>query len=88
MIYRVADLLLLSNEQLARRIIGLFLRTNELSNAIQLSKEHVEKVRNDNQKMIRNEKQATQTLLKEQKNHYENIVARHQGFIEQVVANK
>lgn len=76
--------MLLSNEQLARKVIGLSLRTNELTNAIQLTKEHMDKIRCDNQKAIRMEKQMAQTRLKEQKNHYETIVTRHQEFIEQV----
>lgn len=76
--------MLLSNEQLARKVIGLSLRTNELTNAMQLSKEHMDKIRSDNQKTIRLEKQMAQTRLKEQKNHYETIVTRHQEFIEQV----
>lgn len=76
--------MLLSSEQLARKIIGLSLRTNELTNAMQLSKEHLDKIRCDNQKAIRMEKQMAQTRLKEQKNHYETIVTRHQEFIEQV----
>lgn len=80
------DLLSISKEQLARRIITLSLRTNELSNAIKLSKEHVENVRNDKQKAIRLEKQSAQVRLKEQKAHCEGIVTRHQGFIEQVIA--
>lgn len=81
----MADLLMLPNQQLGRRIISLSLRANELSNAIQLSKEHMEKVRGDKARSIRLEKQAGQTRLKEQKTHYESIVARHQGFIEQVL---
>lgn len=76
--------MLLSSEQLARKIIGLSLRTNELANAMQLSKEHMDKIRCDNQKAIRMEKQMAQARLKEQKNHYETIVTRHQEFIEQV----
>lgn len=76
--------MLLSSEQLARKVIGLSLRTNELTNTMQLSKEHMDKIRNDNQKTIRMEKQMAQTRLKEQKNHYETIVTRHQEFIEQV----
>lgn len=81
----MADLLILPNQQLARRIISLSLRTNELSNAIQLSKEHMDKVRGDKARAIRLEKQTAQTRLKEQKSHYEGIVTRHQGFIEQVL---
>lgn len=73
------------NHQLARRIVTLSLRCNELSNAILLSKEHVSHVRAEKQKAIRLEKQNTQNRLKEQKKHYEEIVQRHQGFIEQVV---
>lgn len=76
--------MLVSNEQLARKLIGLSLRTNELVNAIQLSKEYMDKIRSDNQKSIRMEKQMAQARLKEQKNHYETIVTRHQEFIEQV----
>lgn len=71
-------------EQLAKRIISLSLRSNELSTAVQLSKEHLEKVQCNKEKILRLEKQMTQTRLKEQKNNYENIVTRHQGFIEQV----
>lgn len=81
----MTDLLTLPNQQLARRIIGLSLRANELSNATQLSKEHMDKVRGDKAKAIRLEKQTAQTRLKEQKTHYESTVARHQGFIEQVL---
>lgn len=80
----MADLLLLSREQLARRIIAFSLRTNELSNGIKLSKDHVERIKNESQKSIRLEKLAAQTRLKEQRTHYEDIVTRHQGFIEQV----
>lgn len=81
----MADLLLLPNEQLSRRVIAMTLRTNELSNAIKLSKEHVERIKMDNQKAIRLEKLAGQVRLKEQKTHSEDIVTRHQGFIEQVL---
>lgn len=76
--------MLVSNEQLARKVIGLSLRTTELTNAIHLSKEYMDKIRSDNQKSIRMEKQMAQARLKEQKNHYETIVTRHQEFIEQV----
>ncbi|XP_031626285.1 centrosomal protein of 131 kDa isoform X2 [Contarinia nasturtii] len=85
---KLSDLMLLTNEQLARKIIGLSLRTNELTNAIHLSKEHMDKIRSDNQKAIRMEKQMAQTRLKEQKNHYETIVTRHQEFIEQLLKDK
>lgn len=86
--YRIADLLVLPNHQLARRIVKLSLRANELSNAIQLSKEHVANVRNDKMKCIRLEKLNCQNRLKEQKKHYEEIVARHQNFIEQLIKDK
>lgn len=80
----MSDLILLSNDQLARKVVNLSLRANELTNAIQLSKEHVEKIRMDNQKLIRTEKQMAQNRMREQKSHYEAVVARHQEFIEQV----
>lgn len=80
----MSDLILLSNDQLARKVVNLSLRANELTNAIQLSKEHVEKIRMDNQKLIRNEKQMAQNRMREQKSHYEAVVVRHQEFIEQV----
>lgn len=41
-------------------------------------------VRADKQKAIRIEKQNSQARMAEQKNHFESIVSRHQGFIEQV----
>lgn len=80
----MSDLVILPNHQLARRIVALTLRANELSNAIQLSKEHVAHVRTEKQKAIRIEKQNSQSRIAEQKNHFESIVSRHQGFIEQV----
>ncbi len=80
----MSDLVILPNHQLARRIVALTLRANELSNAIQLSKEHMAHVRADKQKAIRIEKQNSQARIAEQKNHFESIVTRHQGFIEQV----
>lgn len=70
--------------QLARRIVALSMRANELSNAVQLSKEHMAAVRADKLKCVRAEKQGGQTRLAEQKKHFEGIVVRHQGFIEQV----
>lgn len=79
---------MLPNHQLARRIVKLSLRANELSNAIQLSKEHVGNVRNDKAKSLRLEKINGQNRLKEQKKHYEDIVARHQQFIEQLIKDK
>lgn len=79
---------MLPNHQLARRIVKLSLRANELSNAIQLSKEHVGNVRNDKAKSLRLEKLNGQNRLKEQKKHYEDIVARHQTFIEQLIKDK
>ncbi|XP_055313157.1 centrosomal protein of 131 kDa isoform X2 [Sitodiplosis mosellana] len=85
---KLSELMLLSSEQLARKVIGLSLRTNELTNAIQLSKDHMDKIRSDNQKTIRLEKQMGQARLKEQKNHYETIVTRHQEFIEQLLKDK
>lgn len=80
----MADLLTMPNQQLARRIISLSLRSNELSNAIQLFKEHLDKIRGEKARAIRLEQHSAQTRLKEQKSHYEGIVTRHQGFIEQV----
>jgi 5-azacytidine-induced protein 1 len=85
---RISDLMMLPNHLLAKRIVSLSLRTNELSNAIQLSKEHVANVRTDRQKALRLEKSHTQTRLKEQKKQYEDIVARHQSFIEQLIKDK
>lgn len=76
------------NHQLARRIVTLSLRANELSNAILLSKEHVAHVRAEKLKALRNEKLIQQNKLKEQKKHYETIVQRHQGFIEQLLKDK
>lgn len=84
---RISDLVMLPNQQLARRIIALSLRANELSNAVQLSKEHMAKVRQDKIKAIRVEKQNCQFRIAEQKNHLESVVVRHQGFIEQVCFN-
>lgn len=80
--------MILPNHQLARRIVKLSLRANELSNAIQLSKEHVSNVRSDKLKSIRLEKLSGQNRLKDQKKHYEDIVARHQAFIEQLIKDK
>lgn len=80
----MADLLMLPNQQLARRVIGLSLRANELSSAIQLSREHMASVRTEKMKSVRAEKQTAATRLADQKRHFEGVVERHQGFIEQV----
>lgn len=88
LISRVSELLMLTNHQLCRKIVNLSLRVNELNNAIQLSKEHVSNVRAEKMKTIRLEKQNTQKRLNEQKKHYEDIVQRHQTFIEQLLKDK
>lgn len=79
---------MLPNHQLARRVIALSLRANELANAVHLAKEHVMKVRTEKQKSIRSEKSNANNRMKEQKKHYEAIVKRHQGFIEQLLKDK
>lgn len=84
----MSDLMMYSSDQLARKVISLSLRANELTNAVHMSKEHMDKLKMANQKLLRAEKQVTQTRLKEQKNHYETVVARHQEFIEQVHKNR
>ncbi|XP_055706440.1 centrosomal protein of 131 kDa [Phlebotomus papatasi] len=85
---KISDLLILPNHQLARRVVALSLRANELANALQLSKEHVASVRAEKAKAVRLEKQASATKLTEQKRHFEGIVARHQTFIEQLLRDK
>ncbi|KAM7343644.1 centrosomal protein dilatory [Cochliomyia hominivorax] len=85
---KLSDLLMLPNHQLARRVIALSLRANELANAVHLAKEHVMKVRTEKQKSIRSEKTNANNRMKEQKKHYEAIVKRHQGFIEQLLKDK
>ncbi|XP_052902560.1 centrosomal protein of 131 kDa [Anopheles moucheti] len=85
---KMNDLLELPPHQLARRVIKLSLRANELSNAMQLSKNHIATVRADKAKAIRTEKCALQGKLKEQKKHYEDIIGRHQEFIDQLIKDK
>ncbi|XP_055372788.1 centrosomal protein of 131 kDa [Condylostylus longicornis] len=85
---KLADLLMLPNHQLARRIISLSLRANELANGIQLAKQHVEHIRQEKQKSLRVEKQNTSKRIEEQKKHFESIISRHQTFIEQLLKDK
>ncbi|XP_052860961.1 centrosomal protein of 131 kDa [Anopheles cruzii] len=85
---KMTDLLELPPHQLARRVIKLSLRANELSNAMQLSKDHIANVKADKVKAIRTEKCALQGKLKEQKKHYEDIIGRHQEFIDQLIKDK
>lgn len=84
----MADLLLLPNQQLARRVIALSLRANELAEAMHLSREHVASVRTDKTKSVRAEKQTAAMRLADQKRHFESVVQRHQGFIEQVTLRR
>lgn len=79
---------MLPNHQLARRVIALSLRANELANAIHMSKEHVIQLRSEKQKSIRAEKSNSATKMRDQKKHYEEVVTRHQGFIEQLLKDK
>ncbi|XP_065083120.1 centrosomal protein of 131 kDa [Ochlerotatus camptorhynchus] len=85
---KMNDLLEIPVHQLARRIIKLSLRANELSNAMQLSKEHLSNVKSDKMKAVRAEKTAFQNKMKEQKKHYEDIIGRHQEFIDQLIKDK
>lgn len=79
---------MLPNHQLARRVIALSLRANELANAIHMSKEHVQQLRVERQKLLRAEKTSNANKLRDQKKHYEEVVTRHQGFIEQLLKDK
>uniref|UniRef100_A0AAG5DIM3 5-azacytidine-induced protein 1 n=1 Tax=Anopheles atroparvus TaxID=41427 RepID=A0AAG5DIM3_ANOAO len=85
---KMSDLLELPQHQLARRVIKLSLRANELSNAMQLSKDHIATLKADKVKAIRTEKSALLGKLKEQKKHYEDIIGRHQEFIDQLIKDK
>ncbi|XP_032293048.1 centrosomal protein of 131 kDa isoform X1 [Drosophila virilis] len=85
---KLSELLMLPNHQLARRVIALSLRANELANAIHLSKEHVLQLRTEKQKSLRAEKSNSVAKIREQKKHYEEVVTRHQGFIEQLLKDK
>lgn len=87
-IHRMEDLLMLPNRHLARRVIAMYLRTNELSNAVQLAKESMKSVREDKIKSVRAEKASAQKSLADQKRHFENIVVRHQTFVEQLLKDK
>lgn len=82
--HRIGDLITLPNQQLARRVIALSLRANELASAIQLSREHMASVRTEKVRTVRAEKQTAATRLADQKRHFESVVQRHQAFIEQV----
>lgn len=79
---------MLPNRHLARRLIAMYLRTNELSNAVQLAKENMKLVREEKLKSVRTEKLNTQKALADQKRHFENIVTRHQTFLEQLLKDK
>ncbi|XP_058829093.1 centrosomal protein of 131 kDa [Topomyia yanbarensis] len=85
---KMSDLLEIPIHQLARRVIKLSLRANELSNAIHLSKDHVSNLKTDKMKALRAEKTAFLNKLKEQKKHYEDIIGRHQEFIDQLIKDK
>lgn len=80
----MADLLMLPNQQLARRVIALSLRANELAQAMHLSREQMASVRSEKAKSVRTEKQTAAVRLTDQKRHFETVIQRHQGFIEQV----
>lgn len=79
---------MLPNRHLARRVIAMYLRTNELSNAVQLAKENMKSVREEKVKAVRAEKLNAQKALADQKRHFENIVSRHQIFVEQLLKDK
>lgn len=79
---------MLPNRHLARRVIAMYLRTNELSNAVQLAKENVKSVREEKIKSVRAEKLQSQKAMADQKKHFENIVLRHQTFVEQLLKDK
>ncbi|XP_068146347.1 centrosomal protein of 131 kDa isoform X2 [Drosophila tropicalis] len=85
---KLSELLMMPNHQLARRVIALSLRANELANAIHLSKEHVLQLRTEKQKSLRVEKSTNASKMRDQKKHYEEVVQRHQGFIEQLLKDK
>lgn len=82
------DLLELPMHQLARRVIKLSLRANELNNAMHLSKDHLSNLKADKMKALRAEKAAFANKMKEQKKHYEDIIGRHQEFIDQLIKDK
>ncbi|XP_058465076.1 centrosomal protein of 131 kDa [Malaya genurostris] len=85
---KMNDLLEVPIHQLARRVIKLSLRANELSNAMHLSKDHVSNLKADKMKALRLEKVAFLNKMKEQKKHYEDIIGRHQEFIDQLIKDK
>lgn len=77
-----------SNLELSNQIIDLNLRLKEKSSAIKLLQDELSSLREQILKMSKQTEDTLKEKLKVQKDEYENVVKRHQKFIDQLIADK
>ncbi|XP_021928718.1 centrosomal protein of 131 kDa-like isoform X5 [Zootermopsis nevadensis] len=85
---RVEELLNLSKVDLAHEVLALHLQLEEKSNSFNLLQETLHEQRKLTLRNTRNINRDVKKKLHEQKEEYEAVVARHQKFIDQLIADK
>ncbi|KAJ4445587.1 hypothetical protein ANN_12268, partial [Periplaneta americana] len=85
---RLEELLNLSTVDLAHEVLTLRLQLEEKSNSIRLLQETLNQHRELSMRNAKNADRGMKMRLREQKEEYESTVARHQKFIDQLIADK
>nr|XP_022903446.1 centrosomal protein of 131 kDa [Onthophagus taurus]XP_022903447.1 centrosomal protein of 131 kDa [Onthophagus taurus] len=82
------DLIQLTIEELSEQIIDLHLRVKDKSSSIKLLQDELSSLRDQVLKITKQTETIVREKLKSQKEEHENIVKRHQKFIDQLIADK
>ncbi|CAH0564913.1 unnamed protein product [Brassicogethes aeneus] len=82
------DLQVLTNEELSKQIIDLSLRVKEKTSAVTVLQSEMSSLRNQIIKITKDTDLTIKQKLKSQKEEYEDIIKRHQKFIDQLIADK
>ncbi|KAF2889772.1 hypothetical protein ILUMI_16401, partial [Ignelater luminosus] len=85
---KLEELLAYTNVELAHQIIDLSLRLKDKSSSIALLQKELSSLRNQITKLTKDTNEIVKQRLKSQKEDYENVVKRHQKFIDQLIADK
>lgn len=79
---------ILTTQELVAQIIDLSLRIKDKNSSISVLQEELTNVREQVIKTNQQTEQIVKQKLKQQKDEYENVVKRHQKFIDQLIADK
>ncbi|XP_060523404.1 centrosomal protein of 131 kDa isoform X2 [Cylas formicarius] len=85
---RMEDLQVLNKDELCHQLVDISLRLKDRNSSVNLLQNELSSLREEVMKQNRQMESLVKQKLKQQKEEYENVVKRHQRFIDQLIADK